>query len=107
LKRGVEVTSAALRRSLNSTKDGHTPEELTVSFTEAYGATLKRYHNMVVKPMFTLAMKSCPYRQEFYEKLGEDQVIVKQRFEVWLTALEKIAERLNNFYKDGGYDKGF
>jgi hypothetical protein len=50
-------------------------------------------------------MKACPYRQEFFQKLGEDQEKVKKQFEEWLIALEKLVERLNNFYKKGGYDK--
>ena len=47
--RGLEFTSTALRRSVDNVD-----EELTVSFTEAYGATLKKYHSMLIRPMFTV-----------------------------------------------------
>ncbi|GBB87438.1 hypothetical protein RclHR1_13900001 [Rhizophagus clarus] len=101
LKRGLEFTSVALRRSINDES-----EELSVSFTEAYGGTLKPFHGMVVRPIFALAMKACPYRKDFFQKLGDDQEKVKQQYEEWLLAFEKVVERLNNFYAEGGYDKG-
>ncbi|RGB21618.1 glycolipid transfer protein domain-containing protein [Rhizophagus diaphanus] len=100
LKRGLEFTSVALRRSINDEN-----EELTVSFTEAYGVTLRPFHSMFVRPIFGVAMKACPYRKEFFEKLGEDQEKVKQQYEEWLLAFEKVVKRLNNFYTEGGYDK--
>ncbi|CAB4397866.1 unnamed protein product [Rhizophagus irregularis] len=101
LKRGLEFTSVALRRSINDEN-----EELTVSFTEAYGVTLRPFHSMLVRPIFGLAMKACPYRKDFFEKLGDDQEKVKQQYEEWLLAFEKVVQRLNNFYTEGGYDKG-
>jgi hypothetical protein len=128
----LEFTSVALRRSINNED-----EELTVSFTEAYGVTLRPFHGIVVRPIFSvcsvifilsnmhtyvfcvyikkhffflliikLAMKACPYRKDFFEKLGEDQEKVKQQYEEWLLAFEKVVVRLNNFYIEGGYDKG-
>jgi hypothetical protein len=51
-------------------------------------------------------MKACPYRKDFFEKLGDDQEKVKQQYEEWLLAFEKVVQRLNNFYTEGGYDKG-
>ncbi|RIA90297.1 glycolipid transfer protein domain-containing protein, partial [Glomus cerebriforme] len=101
LKRGLEFTSVALRRSYNDDN-----EELTVSFTEAYSVTLRQFHGALVRPVFSFAMKACPYRKDFFEKLGEDQEKVKQQFGEWLTAFEKVVEILNNFYVEGGYDKG-
>ena len=47
--RGLAFTALALRRSLD-----HPNEELAVSFTQAYGETLKKYHSFVVKPLFTV-----------------------------------------------------
>ena len=52
--RGLKFTSIALRRSLDSTKDGNATKELSVSFTEAYGATLKPFHGILVRPVFTV-----------------------------------------------------
>lgn len=130
----MEFTSVALRRSI---KDSD--EELSVSFTEAYGTTLKPFHGMLVRPVFSvcsvifilsimhtyihifiyfflfsffffgsikLAMKAVPYRKEFFQKLGDDQDKVEEQYKAWLLSFEKVVERLNNFYVEGGYDKG-
>jgi len=43
---------------------------------------------MLVKGVFTLAMKACPYRADFYKKLGENEAEVNTQLEEWLTALE-------------------
>ncbi|CAG8468162.1 7188_t:CDS:2 [Scutellospora calospora] len=99
---GLEFTSVALRRSINETT-----EELSVSFTNAYGITLKPFHSFVIRPVFALAMKACPYRVEFFKKLGDDQARVNELYERWLAALERIVAQLICFYEQGGYDKGF
>ncbi|CAG8508715.1 640_t:CDS:2 [Ambispora leptoticha] len=101
LKRGLEFTAVALRRSVENPD-----EELSVSFTQAYGVTLKKFHGILIRPVFNLAMKACPYRTAFFKKLGEDQELVQQKLVAWLTALELIVARLNSFYESGGYDKG-
>ncbi|KAL7273021.1 hypothetical protein RUND412_004140 [Rhizina undulata] len=95
LNRGLEFTSKALRKNYDSPT-----EELTVSFTNAYGETLKKHHNMLVKGVFGLAMKACPYRADFYSKLGSDEVKVKEQLEEWLTSLELIVAKLNVFLAD-------
>ncbi|CAG8439574.1 10891_t:CDS:2 [Ambispora gerdemannii] len=102
LKRGLEFTAVALRRSIENPD-----EELSISFTEAYKITLKKFHGMLIRPVFILAMKACPYRADFYKKLGEDQELVQQKLAAWLTALEAVVARLNSFYEAGGHDKGF
>ena len=33
-------------------------------------------------------MKACPYRADFYKKLGENEAEVNAQFEEWLAALE-------------------
>jgi len=91
LHRGLEFTEKALRRNIND----HS-EELATSFTNAYGETLKKHHNMIVKGVFGLAMKACPYRKDFYKKLGENEAEVNTQLEEWLTALE-----LNNAILSG------
>ncbi|KAF8430019.1 glycolipid transfer protein-like protein HET-C2 [Tirmania nivea] len=94
LNRGLDFTAQALRRShTNST------EELADSFTTAYGATLKKHHGIMVRPLFTVAMKACPYRDTFYKKLGEDQKAVKEKLEAWLGALEGCVAILNKHYE--------
>lgn len=51
-------------------------------------------------------MKACPYRKDFYAKLGSDQAKVKLQLEEWLSALEKITAQLDSFYKGGNHAKG-
>lgn len=49
-----------------------------------------------------LAMKACPYRKDFYAKLGDPQDVVEAELEKWLAALEKIIAQLEAFYVKGG-----
>lgn len=57
LIRGLKFTSTALRRNVDKPS-----EELSTSFIDAYGSTLRQYHGMLVRPAFSLAMKATPYR---------------------------------------------
>ena len=82
-------------------------EELAESFTKAYEGTLRPHHNMLIRPIFAVrllytspltscqadhqcayghcsAMKACPYRKVFDEKVGGDAATR----EAWLSALE-------------------
>jgi hypothetical protein len=52
---------------------------------------------MLVKGIFSVAMKACPYREDFYKKLGEDQEKVLLQLREWLEALEKIVLILNAY----------
>ncbi|KAL8287466.1 hypothetical protein RQP46_003324 [Phenoliferia psychrophenolica] len=101
LLRGLKFTQIALARS-----QADKSEELTVSFTKAYEATLKKFHSFVVKPLFTLAMKSCPYRADFYAKLGSPLSTVEGELDAWLAALDAIIIHLEAYYEKGNYAKG-
>ncbi|KAG8842931.1 hypothetical protein FRB96_004609 [Tulasnella sp. 330] len=100
LLRGLQFTYAGLQRSLTNQT-----EELNKSFTEAYNNTLKQYHNFVVKGIFAVAMKACPYRKDFYPKLGSPPDKVDQDLGVWLAALDVIIKRMQDFYEAGGHNK--
>jgi hypothetical protein len=50
-----------------------------------------------VKGIFAVAMKACPYRADFYKKLGGDQAQVTAQLKEWLAALEKIVGILSAF----------
>ncbi|TKY90905.1 hypothetical protein EX895_000903 [Sporisorium graminicola] len=102
LLRGLDFTAQAMRNSVNNKN-----EELATSFTNAYGTSLRPHHGMLVRPVFALAMKACPYRKDFYAKLGEPQSKVDEELEKWLAALEKIVAHMKSFYASGKYDKGF
>jgi hypothetical protein len=43
-------------------------------------------------------MRACPYRAEFYKKLGDDQAKVDKQMTAWLDALEKIVEDMRSVY---------
>lgn len=101
LTRGLQFTAVAMRRNLTN-KD----EELSVSFNKAYSETLSKYHSMLVRPVFKLAMKACPYRKTFYEKLGDDLAKVEEQLDAWLDALEKIVAIIQEFLESGNYAKG-
>lgn len=101
LSRGLQFTAQAMRETVDNPG-----KEMTVTFTDAYTKTLAQYHGMLVKPIFKLAMKACPYRKDFYEKLGEDQAKVAEQLAVWLEALERIVTIIVNFFALGNYGKG-
>lgn len=93
LLRGLDFTAQAMRNSVNNKN-----EELATSFTNAYATSLRPHHGMLVRPVFALAMKACPYRKDFYAKLGEPQSKVDEELEKWLAALEKIVAHMKSFY---------
>ncbi|KAG4418485.1 hypothetical protein IFR04_008379 [Cadophora malorum] len=92
LVRGLDFTCIALSQNL-----ALPTEELAASFRNAYGNTLKPHHSFLIKPVFSAAMSACPYRKDFYIKLGEDPEKVAEELRVWLAALEKIIAILKGF----------
>lgn len=89
---GLDFTAQALRHNLSNPD-----KELSVSFREAYGNTLKPHHSFMVKPIFSAAMSATPYRKDFMAKMGEDQAKVNAEMEKWLAALEKQLAILKPF----------
>ncbi|GAO15754.1 uncharacterized protein UV8b_00926 [Ustilaginoidea virens] len=92
LVRGLDFTCVAL--SSNIANSSH---ELAESFRNAYGQTLKPHHGFLVKPIFSAAMSACPYRKDFYVKLGSDEGKVQEELRVYLAALDKIVGILKGF----------
>lgn len=90
--RGLEFTCIALSQNLANQSD-----ELADSFRGAYGVTLKPHHSFLVKPIFSAAMSACPYRKDFYIKLGSDEEKVKEELREYLAALDKIVAILKAF----------
>jgi hypothetical protein len=52
---------------------------------------------MFVKPVFSAAMSACPYRKDFYVKLGSDEEKVKVELGKYLEALDKVVGILKGF----------
>jgi hypothetical protein len=90
--RGLEFTCIALSKNV-----AQESEELADSFRGAYGVTLKPHHSFLVKPVFSAAMSACPYRKDFYAKLGSDEAKVKEELREYLAALDKIVAILKAF----------
>ncbi|KAJ2454293.1 hypothetical protein EV183_001659 [Coemansia sp. RSA 2336] len=101
LKRGLELTAMALKRSLESPA-----EELSESFTLAYNHTLKQFHGFIVKKMFSVAMMACPSRAVFFDKIGGNREGQQEELLAWVNALQSLLNNLNIFYAQGAYDKG-
>jgi hypothetical protein len=101
LSRGLQFTAQALRETVDNPS-----KELNKTFTDAYGKTLSKYHSFVVKPVFKLAMQACPYRKDFFQKLGDDQEKVLKQLTEWLEALEAIVKIIFEFFESGNYGKG-
>ena len=51
----------------------------------------------MVKPIFSAAMSACPYRKDFYVKLGDNPEKVTEELKVWLAALDKNVAILKAF----------
>ncbi|EIW83410.1 glycolipid transfer protein [Coniophora puteana RWD-64-598 SS2] len=109
LLRGQSFTCKALQSA-----QGNPSQELSEAFTKGYEGSLKKHHNFVVKGVFSVAMKACPYRKDFYEKLKTDpaggppvdEAKFNEGLDQWLTSLESIVNRLEAFYAKGDYGKG-
>ncbi|KAH3682397.1 hypothetical protein WICPIJ_006635 [Wickerhamomyces pijperi] len=98
LSRGLQFTAQSLRETIDNPD-----RELAKTFNDGYGKTLTKYHSMLVRPIFKLAMKSCPYRKDFFAKLGADQDKVNAQLKEWVEALEKIVQIIFDFYESGNY----
>ncbi|RDX54960.1 het-c2 protein [Polyporus arcularius HHB13444] len=110
LIRGLSFTCKALLAA-----QANPTEELSTAFTKSYEATLKKFHNFVVKGIFSVAMRACPYRADLYSKLAADPAggppvpadKLNEELNKWLAALDLIVKRMEKFYEEGGHGKGF
>lgn len=89
---GLDFTAQSLRHNVDNSS-----AELSISFREAYGNTLKPHHNMFVKPVFSAAMSATPYRKDFYSKLGSNPEKVQTALSREVEALEKRVAILKEF----------
>ncbi|SPO01405.1 probable het-c2 protein [Cephalotrichum gorgonifer] len=92
LVRGLEFTCLALQHNLQNPSS-----ELADSFRNSYAGTLKPHHGFLVKPLFSAAMSACPYRKDFYTKLGDTPTKVEEELAAYLAALEQIVAILKAF----------
>lgn len=90
--RGLDFTAQSLRHNIDNAS-----KELSESFRDAYGNTLKKHHSFIIKPIFSAAMSATPYRKDFYAKLGSDDAKVKAALEREVAALEERVAILKSF----------
>lgn len=70
---------------------------------EAYGRTLSKHHNWIVRGIFTMAMKSVPNYDTFMKTLGPaDCADVLQDMHVYATALQTLLGIINSFAESQG-----
>lgn len=89
---GLEFTCQALQHNIDNPST-----ELADSFRTSYSGTLKPHHSFLVKPIFSAAMGACPYRKDFYVKLGDDPAKVQEELKAYLAALQEIVVILKAF----------
>ncbi|KAG6866400.1 hypothetical protein C0991_004685 [Blastosporella zonata] len=108
LLRGLSFTCKALQYL--QTNETVTP---AAAFQKSYGDTLQKFHSIFVRTAFSLAMKACPARKEFYDQLDPErgspelQQKLDEALNKWLVALTAIVQRVEKFYKDGKHGEGF
>ncbi|KAG8690398.1 hypothetical protein FRC11_011842, partial [Ceratobasidium sp. 423] len=87
LLRGLAFTCKALQHC-----QADKAAELSVGFNASYPQTLKPYHGFLVGGVFSLALNACPYRKDFYEKIGSPP---DDQLDAWLGALDSIITRMD------------
>ncbi|KAE8320989.1 glycolipid transfer protein domain-containing protein [Aspergillus sergii] len=100
LVRGLDFTAQALRRHVDKTG-----EELASSFREAYGVTLSKHHNFIVKKIFGVAVGAAPNNKNFYKSLAsstddvsaETEAKIQEQLTREVKALENIVSILQKF----------
>eukprot|EP00732_Lithocolla_globosa_P003133 Lithocolla_globosa_v1_NODE_2372_length_2032_cov_3.563480.p2 type:complete len:205 gc:universal NODE_2372_length_2032_cov_3.563480:696-82(-) len=101
-KRGMEFMVTSFQRSLNNET-----EELSVSFQKGYDTTLSKHHNFMMRPVFYLAVKACPYRKKFFETLAQgadmDKLMADAR--EYFDAFQKLQEICTAFTAEQGLEK--
>ncbi|KAF5621286.1 het-c2 [Fusarium sp. NRRL 52700] len=92
LVRGLDFTKQGLEHNVQNPS-----VELSDSFRDAYGNTLKPHHSFMVKPIFSAAMSAVPYRKDFYAKLGDNPEKVQTDLEAYLASFSKVVAILKEF----------
>ena len=94
-----------LRALQNVRSSPQTEDRLQPSFQKAYDAVLKRHHNFAIRTVVQVALRACPKRKEFYDRIAQGGTQDKLDSELarWLGGLEMILLRMMDFYAMGGH----
>jgi hypothetical protein len=68
-----------------------------------YDLFLRYIHLEMIDTDVKIAMKACPYRVDFYKKLGDDKDKVEKQMIAWLDALERIVSDMTRVYSTEKY----
>ncbi|EFJ13785.1 hypothetical protein SELMODRAFT_234738 [Selaginella moellendorffii] len=81
----------------------HPDWTMTQASTEAYAATLKKYHGWIASGAFTMAMKLTPERKKFMEMLGGGESLSSD-IEKFLSSFSPLLLENHQFLKSVGLD---
>eukprot|EP00051_Salpingoeca_urceolata_P005535 m.74168 g.74168 ORF g.74168 m.74168 type:complete len:161 (-) comp14411_c0_seq2:115-597(-) len=82
-------------------------QALTACATKAYEQTLRKYHNFLVRGIFSLAMKAVPTRENFFKALGgtkTDEAGVTAQINVYLAEMTEQLNAIDLFYAQNQLD---
>jgi len=65
----------------------------------AYAGSLKKYHGMVIKGVFSAAMSMCPSRESFLESLGTDNATAIENMKKIQPHFKKILDNIDEYLK--------
>ncbi|XP_031571599.1 glycolipid transfer protein-like [Actinia tenebrosa] len=101
LKRAMQFVLAFLKQVLTGEQD------LVKCANTAYEKTLKQYHNFIVKGIFSLAVKSVPYRKDFIKLLSRgnaDELSLLEEMQNFVDELDSNIHVIQEYYNDNGLD---
>jgi len=102
LKRGLWMMARFLRGLLDGERDSNK------TFQKSYDATLKPHHNWMVQKLFSVGLKMVPDFEGFVELMapkdhpGDKEKSVVEDMEVYIFDMEKILNKIDQFYTDKG-----
>ncbi|EDQ93031.1 uncharacterized protein MONBRDRAFT_30960 [Monosiga brevicollis MX1] len=101
LKRALSFISVFLRELVAGA-------EPATAATTAYGETLRKYHNFLVRGIFSVAMRACPTRKKLMDTLagdsGADDAGVVERIRQFQTSFDPQLAQIDAFYQKNALD---
>eukprot|EP00918_Siedleckia_nematoides_P008302 GHVU01017988.1.p1 GENE.GHVU01017988.1~~GHVU01017988.1.p1 ORF type:complete len:244 (-),score=41.89 GHVU01017988.1:1795-2451(-) len=99
MKRALDFITAILIKALIDCPD----KEVKECAKLAYEETLKKYHGWLLSNIVTMALSSCPSRQQLFTRLGfTDQAHATYHLEVFRSVVIPILQKLNQALEDRG-----
>ena len=102
LKRGLNYIVLLLEYLVEDHHKGIKEENIVSLFTKAYETSLKMYHKWLIQKIFSVMMRTCPYRKDLYKAIAngadksEDEIILD--IEDFLSVMRPNVDALCNMY---------